>query len=353
MRHPTERTRRQDGFALLVALLAIVGLTALATGGFLLADTDHRTATNFRAGTAAFQLSESGLDRFLGEASGVPAASTTYDLEQGTAVVTSRLVGTVGDGHRFYRLRARGTLDAPHDAISRTVGTTVLVDPIALDFPGALTTGDTLAYKGMAGDIDGNDAATSSDCPEGGQPTRPGLRTEHFDLTGGGGSSDGPTDGDPPFEEVSDPLSTVDLDWAGILAGDVVDFDYVVSSPSDWPDLAADEWAVIFVDAADYTIENDDFSGNGMVISRGNLTMDGDWNWNGGVMVGGALRSNGTQFIDGAMLTGLNELLGEDVEANDLGNGTVNLRYHSCNLLRAAREAGKMYEVPGTWSERL
>jgi hypothetical protein len=81
--------------------------------------------------------------------------------------------------------------------------------------------------------------------------------------------------------------------------------------------------------------------------------MNGDFSWNGLVLVGGYLTSNGFQTVEGATITGLNELLGESTPSSDLGNGNKAFRYQSCYLTMASRAAfGGLSEVPGSWFER-
>ena len=57
--------------------------------------------------------------------------------------------------------------------------------------------------------------------------------------------------------------------------------------------------------------------------------LDGNFNWDGLVLVGGYLTSNGYQTVEGATITGLNELLGETTPASDLGNGNKEFFYDS------------------------
>ena len=67
---------RQGGFALLVSLIAIVGLTALATGGFLLANSERRVSSNHHDVVEAFYLANAGLNDYLGNQT-VPTTTAT------------------------------------------------------------------------------------------------------------------------------------------------------------------------------------------------------------------------------------------------------------------------------------
>ena len=95
-------------------------------------------------------------------------------------------------------------------------------------------------------------------------------------------------------------------------------------------------------------------SGQGALIVEGSLTMNGSWDWDGIVLVGDNFTTNGNATVDGAILAGLNTILGESPPDSDLGNGTKNFRFHSCNIMQASQAAfGGLFEIPGTWSESM
>ena len=71
------------------------------------------------------------------------------------------------------------------------------------------------------------------------------------------------------------------------------------------------------------------------------------------VLVGGALTSNGVERIDGAVIAGLNLLLGEAAGQVDLGNGNWVYQYDACNVMNALKGLGWPVEEPGAWFEVL
>ena len=82
---------------------------------------------------------------------------------------------------------------------------------------------------------------------------------------------------------------------------------------------------------------------------RGDLTLSGSFSWEGLILVGGTLTSNGNQTIEGAIMTGLNVKLGLPVDVSDVGNGNKTVRYNSCNVSDALQNLGSMRQVPNGW----
>lgn len=357
-RKPSTGIGRGDGgFALVVTLLILVAVTLLAAGGLWAVRSETRLADNYDEASRAFQIADGALSQYLGSESGVPQPRS-YTFADGTAQVTPVRLGVFAGGHELYRVTATGRFPSAGNDVERTVASMVLVDPLQLEFPGGLASGGNIRKDGVAGLISGFDAAASGDCPTAPQADRPGVIAEDYEQSGGGGGSspgcDGPICGDPPIEETSDPLAGLTIDWQGILDGSVVDFDLTTSNPSsDWLDGTEDPWPVIFVDNDSEVSLSDaaGHSGEGILIIKGDVQFEGDFQWDGAILVGGSMKSAGNNQVYGATATGLNELIGGDPAETDLGNGEKTFQYHSCNLLRAMREAGKMYEVPGSWKE--
>jgi hypothetical protein len=96
-------------------------------------------------------------------------------------------------------------------------------------------------------------------------------------------------------------------------------------------------------------------SGRGLIISDGNVTLKGSFEWDGGLLVGGSITDNGTGYLNGVIVTGLNRLLGESVTEDDLQDsdlqGTKSYQYDSCNLGTLNEKISRLIEVSGTWRE--
>lgn len=378
----------EGGFALLMALLALVGLTALATGGFLLSNTEHRASTNFRGSADAFYLADAGLKRYLGTQDGTPKPlSVTLGFDRGQAQIEATQLLANGEGRRMWNVTSTGIPDPPFDGMRRTVSSVIVLEPLLLEVPAGMAGATALDNNGGGGiKFEGDDQASSSDCPEGGQPSEAGVYLWDYD-SGGHNVADGspnvvetgPDDpnGTPnnPFRDLAD-AGRWDLGlWQDVIDQVAVEYDYVYSDPGDnnTPpafNLGADEWAVIKIEhdgpltdlpSTYNTVKLDDTccSGQGILIVEGHARFSGDFTWEGLIMVGGALtNSSGTNRVYGGTLLGLNTTLTASgvtptsAQMNTtIGAGTKEFYYNSCDALEAAREAGKLAELPGTWNE--
>jgi Tfp pilus assembly protein PilX len=108
---------------LLVALIAILGLTAMATGGFLLSRSDSRTSENHKAVVEAFYLAETGLNEYIGSQVTPPPASWSVTLGDGSAELEATLLTVDASGRHVYRVVSTGRHRAPRGTVvERTVG---------------------------------------------------------------------------------------------------------------------------------------------------------------------------------------------------------------------------------------
>lgn len=351
--------RAEGGFALIAALLALVGITALATAGFLVSDTDYRVATNHRTSVDAFYASDAALNEFLGT-QGFPSSGRSYTYGSETAVVRNVHLLDLPDGQKLFLMTANGRHARGREGTAeRTTRAMGLYTPLPLNVPGAFTAVNGLRKNGGAGIISGSDAAPPGMCPDGiadgGQATIAGVAVPPGGYKQHGGKLV-PT-GDPP---IADTLTSYELvqfsevDWGGVVTESKVEPDYVV--PADpWPDFTmvpVDEWPVIHVTADSYNL-GPGHSGWGTIILDGNVSMNGAFVWNGIILAGGRLVSDGAQEIWGAMYTGLNRLLGESVSESEVGNGYKVFRYNSCNVEAAKRSMGWLSQRPGSWHEDI
>jgi hypothetical protein len=143
--------------------------------------------------------------------------------------------------------------------------------------------------------------------------------------------------------------------WQGLRDGTFAEADYVVSTdgyPTFGTDVAADEWPVIVIDQSSYGI-NPAQSGRGTLVVYGDLDISGSFSWDGLILVGGEVISNGNNHIQGSVIAGLNLLLGGSPGDVELGNGSWDYGYHSCNVLNALKGIGWPVEEPGTWYEEF
>ncbi|MCL7970180.1 MAG: hypothetical protein M8867_11215, partial [marine benthic group bacterium] len=70
----------EEGAALVIVLIALVGLTALAAAGVVSTGSDIRIAENMDASTRAFQAADGGLKSYIGSnTNGTSGATYTPD----------------------------------------------------------------------------------------------------------------------------------------------------------------------------------------------------------------------------------------------------------------------------------
>jgi hypothetical protein len=79
--------------------------------------------------------------------------------------------------------------------------------------------------------------------------------------------------------------------------------------------------------------------------------MHGSFDWDGVILIGGNVTSDGHQIIEGSMTTGLNVQLGLSVATADLGNGNKTIRYNSCYVNSAVQHLGRWVALSNAWTD--
>lgn len=352
----------EGGFALAVVLIALVGLTALGVGGFLMTTSGYTASQNSRTSLEALYLADRGLEQFLATHQGpAPTSPVTYSYASGTAEVTLDTLNRINPLQSVWRITSEGRHPLPKGGTARrTVQTIAVLNANTFKFPSAFTSASGLHKNGNAGTITGFDQATSGDCPEGGDEDTNGVATPpppyDYSQSGGGGSivPDGSPKDTAQYASQTELLEATGVDWAALVAGELLQFDYVIP-PNSWPNfssLPADDWPVIYVDNAGGEFDlTPGMSGQGTLIVRGDLTISGQTNWKGPIMVGGAVTTDGKQTVEGGISSGFNLLLGESVDQSSIGNGNKEIVFHSCNNHAAMQQTATFVRDPGTWAE--
>ncbi|MFQ5678481.1 MAG: pilus assembly PilX N-terminal domain-containing protein [Gemmatimonadota bacterium] len=363
------RASGEEGFALVVALLALIGVTALASAGYLLSNSDYRINQGHRAAVAAFYVTDAGLERYLGVGR-IRTDTLQYTHPDGQASVTTMRLVDVDTMSSLYLFQSVGSHNpAEGGTARRTVSTVVIRRAAPFGVNAALTSPPGLQKNGVSGIVSGFDTANPADCGLAGPQDVAGLKVPPGGLTqngggggkgkgkGGGGGTPPGFEGNPPIDE-SKPavqmLSETGIDWGALTSGGYAEADYVYSQdgyPS-FGSIPANEWPMIVIDQASFSV-NPPMSGWGTLVLTGDFTINGSWTWDGIILVGGNLTSDGNNHVEGAVVTGLNLLTGGSVQEDQLGNGTWEYRYNSCNVLNALKGIGVPVEEPGTWFETL
>lgn len=340
------RARARRGVTLPMTLLLIVVLSALAAGAFTRVGSERRTIDNQEASLDVYAMARTGMDQFLADPLNGPFSfdpstfvgpdSGTISLAGGSAKITvQRLRAAVGTTvPALYVVKSRGVKTtsgvsgAP--AAERTIALFAEWQPGEMNVVAAWTSLTGLHKNGGSGELNGVDNCGKAATVAGvGVPDSPGYSQN-------GGSS--VPNGSPNILNMGTQgaaAASVGVDWQSIIDGTSMTPDVTLPGGS-WPSSAtfSTSWPVIFVDqASDFSLPSD---GRGTLVVRNNLTISGSKSWDGIVLVGGTLTSNGNNTVHGAVITGLNVQIGENPPESDIGNGNKHYRYDSCNVAKAA-----------------
>jgi hypothetical protein len=349
---------RRSGFALPMAILMIGFMTAGLVAAFTRIEAESRTVDHLTSELEAFALAQTGLDRALAAGKTTPALDTV-DLPGGAAVVQITLVRAAANptaDTSLWLVRSTGRTTAHGAGRPSAVRT---VAQIARRFPGSMhvvsawTSLTGIRKNGESGVVSGVDAAGQEDA-------LPGVAVPTFSGKTANVSGD-------PAIEIADTASlatSLKLDWNGIInASDpAVRPDYVVCNPATpgysaaygpcgaWP-ASMGSWPVTLINGTREL--NPAQSGSGTLIVTGNLILNGSFQWNGIILVGGKITSDGYNSVHGAVVSGLNWMMptppAGTLEESAIGNGNKNFRYHSTNVENAAAGLQRMQPLMNAW----
>ena len=377
-----QRIQNRAGFALPLVVIFLVILSFALAAGLAATAAEGGTTIAQRGQNRAYTIAEQGLQRFLINRDSLcklnsfatclsdPGAATSgqdsvqFAVGGGYAVVVSRLMrpqqGTKDTIPALFFVRARG-IDSTskmrgNDTTTsvRSVGLMVQWSTQTINVTGAWTSLSGLDKQGAAGQIDGNDQC-------GRKPAVAGVLVPKGDYTSSGGFV--PT-GNPPLDTSKtlaqlEPLVTID--WNGIINGNALSYDYVVP-PDAFPSaawFAADtsRWPIIRVHTNDFTLPN---AGRGIIVADSDFTISGSNMWDGVILVGGQLTSNGNNTTSGTTVSGLNYKLPGAVQPppgyindNATANGTKSYVYNSCNVNRATQKLRHYVALANTWVDDI
>jgi len=386
--------RNREGFALPLALLVMIVLTVGITAGLKSTNAEVINNSAHRGDNKAYFLAQAGLEKFIAtrnltglcaSGSGMnsstggtaatgcladPTASNadsewvTIGLTKGSAKVTAVMVRKyISDVlPALYFIRSVGydsssklTGASYSELPDRGVGMYAEFSKAVVNVQGAWFALSGLHKNGNAGLISGVDQCSVANGGSGAT------------LAGGvipsGGQFSGdvtPFQGSPAIDTTktfAQMVSSAKLDWAGIISSNAISADFEVpqqSFPSSsWFTSNPNAWPVIRVHTNNFSLPT---AGRGMIIADSNFVISGSNMWDGIVLIGGALTSNGNNTTAGATFAGLNYLLGgnpagssDDSDAN----GQKTYTYNSCNVSKAS--AGlRIYKARNnTWIDNI
>lgn len=220
----------RDGFALPVAILALVVVGVLVTGGFFVARQESRISVASQHATKALYVAERGgfevLSNWDNQAFNAMPVWSSQQFS-GTTEEGEWTVDVLRMSSTTYFLDARGSVTeggAELSGASRRMGMTARVIPAEIEPPSALTTRgnvDMVGNSAVEGHDQDPDQWGAEQCGTNVQEDKPGILTDE----NGSVSTDGQAtyDGEPPHEtdeNITDETFTEfgDLSWAELTA---------------------------------------------------------------------------------------------------------------------------------------
>ncbi len=386
------RLKERRGFALPLAILVIAALTATLAAAFSSVASEIATNSAQRSESRAFALAESGLQEFIARrqyhctprTGYVPnCASPPYaDIESVTVSLAGGYANVVAERVRraigitqpaMYLIRSQGVdTVAPFNGATRSVyGERIVAQYVHwnaqnIQVLSGWTSLTGLNKNGSSGRLWGTDHCSAA--AGGGAPVVAGISVP--DVPGATGSTV-PMLGSPPIQTMGTQAATnaaVKIDWNAIVNGGQVSADFTFPYTSNAPAALVTMWAnplsypVIHVTGnGTWTVPG----GRGLLIIDGNGVMSGNTQWDGIIMTGGTFTSNGTTDIFGAVVSGLNMKLtptelstllgpsGSYPGQSDVGNGTKDIEYDSCEVMKAASRFGYFKAIPNAWMDNF
>ena len=357
----------RSGFALPVAVFALVVVGILVTGGFFMARQETRIGMATENAQTAFYLAEQGAIQTM--------ANWTSDYNVG-AWNTKTVADTTSNGtwavtitpmtSRLFFLDATGTASAGGalwSGATRRVGVIARINTANVTPRAGLTTQGSLKFGGSA-EIHGTDEAPDgsngsadwgSQCTGLSDSDKPGILiddTTHINWNGNRKKIEGDMSGDPKFTEDSsltadNLMAFGDLSWDDMVAL----ADKVISSspsigasynadgtcnrsplgnwgaPTDTTDTCFNYFPIIY-STGDLSLSSG--AGQGILLVNGDLKVTGGFEFYGPVFVSGTLTTMGSggHFWGGVVAANA------DISTNTvLGNAVIN--FSACAVQRA------------------
>ena len=357
--HRPKARRERRGMALILSLILVVVLSATAAAALSMNGSERRVVEDQEAAAEAHAMARSAYDQFLTDPVDLlptfdPTTftgpdSAQFNFSNGYAWVSvQRIRPSVAGSATLFLVRSRAvrTSERPGNmpVAERVFAQYAQWQTGAMPTLAAWTSLTGLKKNGGAGTISGSDNCSALGPVAGvAVPAAPGYQQN-------GGSS--VPSGAPNILDMgtqAEANALIKIDWAGIVGGKSLVPDIVLPSGS-WPSFSnSNYWPVIYVNqSGSWSLPG---NGRGLLIVRNDMTISGSLQWDGIVLVGGTLTSNGTNSVHGAVVTGLNVLIGENPGVSDIGNGTKTYRYDSCNVAEAGRRFAGLAPFRNTGSD--
>ena len=346
--------RDRRGIALPTALFALVVIGALVAGIFFTARIEVRSGENTMSEARATEAAQAGL--MMGYPS-VLALVTAANLTNGQSLGTSRTqIGTTGSYYQdsitqlnryMFLLRSYGTYEVNGDTVAaRTLAMLIkrYVPELAVN-SGAIVAGAVTIQGSVT--LNGADATPPNwtGCSPG--ATQPAVRSDSSVTVQGGGPSISPSvsSNDTTVPNMSSVLDTLFMQLAN-QANVTFTSDPGTTAPVDsnskcntknnlnWGDLRHTStthcdsyYPVVYLNAGGpgHTIGLHGGSGQGVLLVNGDLKMNGNYQYDGLILVRGSYQTGGgTMNLTGSMISSL-----VDTDPNKW-TGSLTVNYSSC-----------------------
>lgn len=341
------------GFAIPAAILVIGVLSISVAAGFTLINSERRGVDDQKAQVTAFVLAEQGLQTFIVRRDSLGFAATPPGLSEGPVRITlkggyadvqlNRVRAAQGSLAGLYVIRSKGVQTAGAiggtPAGVRTVAQYAAWEPASMEVLAGWTAISGIRKNGSSGAFLGVDACGDSAAIAGvAVPEVPGFnRPQSADST----EYIGPTP--------SQMAKEVKVKWKGINDGSGLTPTYTIP-PDAVPSFADTNFYPTIKYVGSIGTNSPLSGGRGILIITGDLGggNGSTFTWKGIVLVGGTLTGNGTNYIQGAIISSLNVKLGQTVPINT-ANGIKNYQYNSCEVAKALRGLGALVPLNNTW----
>lgn len=327
-------TQTERGFALPAAVLGLVVVGVLVTGGFYIARQEQRIGSATENGTQAFYVAERGLAEVMANWSHLTYLTDTVWSQYTHSDTTDQGIWTVDVTKMtdlLFLLEGRG--EAPLGAAlageavgkqrmaTRSVGVVVRVIIADIDPPAALTTRGNVEVRGTA-EVHGEDEDpgtwAAGYCDAFDMTDKPGVMVDTTSTvkTGGSGNVSGkpkkvvysPDIDDKTFTQFGeltwdDLVSRANLvfpggNFNGMEPSFTADGDCDYSDRNNWGDplnplsACGSYFPIVYVDG-DMTVQSAAM-GQGLLLVDGKVDLRGDFLWHGLVIAQGAFETQGS-----------------------------------------------------------
>jgi len=340
----------REGFALALVVLLLFAVALTGATGYRVVASEAFQSQQALETDQSLAVAQGGLEWFVGNQRGTVPDSTNYDINGGTAVITTRKVATLSLEEDLYLVKSRGIYTDPRFPgipATRVVSQYALYKkvPVNVMAPVMTTAGQTTVENN--GSVSGADYASSGSCTSAVGATLYGIVARGNARIRGSGSITGYPTQWLALSNFNSVVDSVDTAW------DVYsDPTFPVDFDDDWP---GSSWFNAHPDSFPVVRVNGNFTpswsqwGRGVLIVTGELRLDAWkwWTWYGIILAGDIddIDQRSYSTIYGTLVGGQGSSMGNwDIEGSTI-------RYHSCFVESAGLSLAHLSPMDNSWWE--